>query len=560
MTKQISRRLSPAREKRYFQRAKLLSSTDPFYALDYVHKLLDGEVCTSEAHQLEATLLLQLGCGTFAAKATERALKAGGDPLPLLLLLLKCHLSAYNRKPAAIILERLLEFGALPDQAKAEIAHGAQEIHQYDVAERLYLELLESDPRNCKYLINLGYAYQKNGNMQEAERCYRSAIEQKPDSANALRLLSSVRKQTSDDNCRKLISDAMPDLDKASEEYVTAAYALGKTCEDLGEYESAFENFKAGADAMHPKLPYSTSAVKRTFEITKTYFDHPQRQHAVSKSSAVHSTDESLKVQPRQEPLFILGMPRTGSTLIDRILCSHSEATSMGELGCFKEAMKVVTGYGGGEGFHEHFYSTVDREIDLPKLGATYIEAASPTDFSGRFFIDKYPMNFMDLGLIADTLPRARFIHTLRTPLDTVFANFKQLFTLGFYHYSYSIAECAEYYLQYQELMAYWKQRLPGRILDVQYEDLVNNTEPQIRRILDFLDLDWQADCLAFYNNSKPVDTASLSQVRQPIYKSAIGHWRHYEAFLSEAITIFNAAGVNIDTDIAGNGSSRHER
>ncbi len=542
MTEVAPPNLSEARAQRYQRRARAALATDPFLALANIHKLLDGGFRSSEILQLQANVLLQLGCGTSAARAAEAALDAGGDRSEILLLLLKCYLSAYHRKPAARLIPRILELEPLSAEAKSEVAHAAQEIHQYDLAERLYQELLDDDPSNSKLLVNLGYAFQKQGLMDQATASYLTAISINPSSANAYKLLSSVRKQTKSDNHLAVMQDAVPLFEKDSDEFVTAMFALGKTFEDLEKYQQAFQYFSAGADAMRPKSPYDSKTTKQAFDLTKGYFEHPQKYSIAEPSSA--ASHQSV-------PLFILGMPRTGSTLIDRILSSHTDVQSMGELGCFKESMKVLTGFAGGAGFHEHFYQQPERHIDLHALGELYVSAAAPEDRSGRYFIDKYPMNFMDLGLIAKALPDALFVHTLRDPMDTCFSNFKQLFTLGFYHYSYSMRECAEYYLSYLDLMRIWKAQLPGRIIDVQYEDMVCDTEAQVRRLLGFLQLDWQDQCLTFHKNQGPVDTASLSQVRQPIYRSAVRHWKHYRSFVQDAIDVFQAAGIDVDAEQA---------
>ncbi len=537
--------LSPIRQQRYLRRAKAASETDPFLALDNIHKLLDADVRTAEIFQLQATLLLKLGCGTFAARAAENALELSGDQTAILLLLLKCYLTAYHRKSAAKLIPHILEKDDLPPEAKSDVAHGAQEIHQYELAESLYRDLLTEDPESSKLLINLGYAFQKQGRMESAVDCYLQAVEHNPESANAYKLLSSVDKQTPENNHLKIMLDAFPRFEEGSDEFVTAAYALGKTYEDLKDYDNAFRFLKTGGDAMRPKSPYSSKGTENAFEVTKNYF-----------AESVQPILSPANKPEQQGPLFILGMPRTGSTLVDRILSSHPGVVSMGELGCFKESMKVLTGFGGGVGFHEHFYGQPERNIDLATLGRLYVESASPEDFDGRYFIDKYPMNFMDLGLIARALPNARFVHTLRDPMDTCFSNFKQLFTLGFYHYSYSIRECAEYYLLYKGLMDFWHERLPGRILDVQYESVVADTEPQVRRLLQFLDLEWNDACMNFHRNKSPVDTASLSQVRQPIYKSAIRHWTNYRPHLKDAVEVFQNAGFSIDGDTAEEASA----
>ncbi len=539
---------SSARQRRYLRRAKLQCSTDPFNALSNVHKLLDGGVHTAEVYHLQATLLLQLGCGSYAAQSAEKALQAGGDRLTLLLLMLKCHLTAYNRKPAAKIIEYIMDMAPLPISAQEDVAHGAQEIHQYPLAERLYEELLSGDSDNPKYLINLGYAYQKNGEKKKAVDCYRKAINSNPDSANGYRLLTSAQKQTADENDLDLLKKVMPNFEAQSSEYATGAYALGKIFEDIGDFSNAFHHFKAGADVMRPKWPYGTAGAKYSSEITMKYFEHPSRCKKISVVDSNEESDKPLSVKVKPGPLFILGMPRTGSTLLDRMLGNHPEIISMGELGCFKEAMKVLTGFAGGDGFHNHFYQQSDRVIDLDRLGHLYREAAGPEDFPGTYFIDKYPMNFMDLGLIADALPEARFIHTIRNPLDTVFANYKQIYTLGFYHYSYTLQECAEYYICYHEIMKFWRHREPHRILDIYYEEMIHNTETLARRVLKFLDLDWDENCLHPQKNKSPVDTASLSQVRQPIYKTAIDHWKNYEPYLQDVKNILEQAGIGTDT------------
>ena len=491
--------LTQKRQRRIFQRAKAAAKTDPLFALENIHRLLDAGLCTAEVLQLQATLLLHLGCGTFAARATEQAIQAGGDRSTLLRLLLNCYLSAYHRKPAAKVLESLLQIESLSTQAKAEVAHCAELLHQYDRAEFLYRELIEQNPKNDKYCTCLGYCYQKQGLMERAIECYQAAIVRKPESAQAYKLLSSVAKQTSTNNHLELIKAAMPLFKPDSEDFVTVSYALAKTYEDLAVYNKAFHHYRAGAEAMRSKSDYSTLRTKTVFGTIKSYFKTSQPPLVSIQSELKPETTPSQLPYPT--PIFILGMPRTGSTLVDRMVSSHSQVVSMGELGCFEEAMKVVTGYGGGEGFHQHFYSQSERSIDFDKLGELYVNAASPEGFSGQYFIDKYPLNFRDLGLIAKALPKAKFIHTVRNPMDTCLSNYKQLFTLNFYSYSYCQKECAEYILLYQDLMTFWKQQLPGRILDVYYEEVVSDAKTQLERILEFLELKWDDACLNFHNN-----------------------------------------------------------
>lgn len=523
------RDLSPQRQSRYLERARSLITTDPAEALTQLQVLFDHGVEDPQVYALKAEACLALGCGTFAAEAAARALALGGDRVNLLRLQLRAHLAAFNRKAALATLDLLLAEPDLETDDKAEAAQAAHELHRYDLSEALYAELLEANPSDARSLINLGFASHKLGHMPKARDLYQRAIAIRPEATNALRLLADAKKQTADDNDKALISDTLAKLAPGTDAYATAAYSLGKVEEDLKQYTAAFEAFSTGAQIIRKLTAYSDAAARNTFNLTKAYFTGREARRASPVSGAT--------------PIFILGMPRSGSTLIDRILSSHTDVVSMGELGCFKEAMKVATNYGGGEGFHDHFYRQ-KLTPDLNQLGQLYVDAASPSEPGPKYFIDKYPANYMDLGLMAEALPEAKFIHSIRHPLDTIFGNFKQLFTLGYYPYSYDLSEAAHYYVMYRDLMAFWHQRFPGRILDVVYEDVVTSPETEARRMLDYLGLDWQAQVLRFYENAAPVDTASLSQVRRPIYTSAKGNWRHYEAQMSEAIAIVQRAGI----------------
>lgn len=521
----------PARARRLLARATELAESDPHAALAEIHRLLDGGGASADAYALEARLLITLGCGSFAAHAAECGLAAGGDPLAFLLLQLEAHLVAFNRGPARHVLDRLLEMEPLPALAADKVAHAASELGRHADAERLYETRLTDAPADHRVHVNFAHALLKTGKIGRAEALLEKAVTLSPGAGHGWRLLVGARRQT--DHARTdAIRAALSHAGNETGETAALHYALGKTLEDLSDHPGAFRAFADGAAAMRPRIPYSTRAVADAFAITRRYFGGREAAPAAKAESA---------------PLFIVGLPRTGSTLVDRMLTGHPKMVSQGELGCFKEAMKVLTGYAGGAGFHEHFYGAAGRQIDLTALGALYRRAAAPDGTAPRWFIDKYHMNFLDIGLIADAIPEARFIHTTRHPLDTVFGNFKQLFTLGFHHFSYDLVECAEYYLLYREQMAFWHARLPGRILDVAYEDVVADQRGQAQRMLDFLGLEWNDAVVRHEKNPAPVDTASLVQVREPLYVRAVGHWRHYAAELEPAAAVLRAGGVEVE-------------
>ncbi|WP_159818208.1 tetratricopeptide repeat-containing sulfotransferase family protein [Colwellia sp. 20A7] len=501
------------------------------YCLTLVDRLIDKGDTSSQVYELKAKCYLNLGCHLLAAECAEMAIKHGGANPSLYTILLEARLNCSDHRYVENLIEKLANSTALYNVLIEDIAQSAHLINQNVLAEKLYLKLLFTDSHNHLYLTRLGAIYQKIGDMDKAQFYYLSAIEHSPQYAIAYNLLANVRKLTEQSNHIDLLKNAFERSEPSSDSYALIAYALGKEYEDLGEYSYSFSHYNAGAQAMRQHINFDISKVKHAFNLTKKYFDEYTAESTLP-------LDSIFSKKPT--PIFVLGMPRTGSTLIDRVLSSHSQVESLGELSCFKESMKRVTNFQGGEGFHHQFYSYSKGQVDFQKLGEIYQQLAKPVNTNSYYFIDKYPMNYMDLGTIAKALPHAKFINTIRNPMSTVFSNFKQIFTHGMYNYSYDQAECAQQTLYYRDLMAFWHKQFPGRILDVPYEEMVGNTEKQTRSLLKFLQLGWDENCLNFHKNKSSVATASVSQVRQPIYKSSVAGWKNYEQFLEPAQQVFS--------------------
>jgi hypothetical protein len=235
-----------------------------------------------------------------------------------------------------------------------------------------------------------------------------------------------------------------------------------------------------------------------------------------------------------REPIFIVGLPRTGTTLVDRILSSHSTVFAAGELNNFAlEMTRLIQRQGSVRSKSEAIAASL--HIDFAQLGKNYIDSTRPQTGHSAHFIDKMPLNYLYCGLIAKALPNAKIIELVRHPLDTCYAIYKQLFTLA-YPFSYDLDDLAQYYLAYVRLMQHWHAALPGRILRVRYEDVVDNQEQQTRRLLQYCELDWEDGCLAFEKNRQASTTASAVQVREPIYRSSLGKWRHVQHELQPLI------------------------
>ena len=242
-------------------------------------------------------------------------------------------------------------------------------------------------------------------------------------------------------------------------------------------------------------------------------------------------------------PIFVLGLPRSGTTLVDRILSSHSAVGSVGESGEFSAA---VARQGGGSADDELIGIEDVRALDYAAIGRDYCRSVEGLLPGHRTLLDKTPANFHFVGMILTALPNARIVHLRRHPVDSCYAIYKTLFRKG-YSYSYDLRDMGRYYLAYARLMAHWRQVLPGRFLDVSYEDLVANQEAESRRMVAFCGLEWEDACLSFEKNASPSLTASAAQVRQPIYKTSVALWRRYERELEPLVRILREGGIAVD-------------
>jgi hypothetical protein len=241
-------------------------------------------------------------------------------------------------------------------------------------------------------------------------------------------------------------------------------------------------------------------------------------------------------------PIFILGLPRSGTTLVEQVLSSHSKIASLGEVSSF--AFSLIHSVGQNIGKMDLIRKST--AIDMQRLGERYIHAIKGHGENAQYLIDKTPLNFLYIGLIKKALPQARIIHLSRHPLDSCFAMFKTLFRMG-YPFSYSLDDLAQYYVAYHQLMAHWQSLFKEDLFDLSYQSLVESPEPQIKKILDYCHLEWQPKVMEFHKNDSASATASAAQIRQPIYKSSVEKWCHYETQLSPLKSLLESRGINCD-------------
>jgi len=368
------------------------------------------------------------------------------------------------------------------------------------------------------------------GQFAEAEADYDCVIALNPADYEARRNRSNLRTQTAEMNhiaeLEGLVTQTVTDW-RAE---VQLRYALAKEYEDLGEYGKSFEHLRHGATVRRQHLRYDVANDVATVDWIVEAFA------AAPSGTAPDACGDA--------PIFIVGLPRSGSTLVDRILGSHSQLHSAGELKFLALAIvDVVRRQSPSAQLPRRELVARSANIDFAALGREYLNRVRAAGVGAARFTDKMPLNYLYCGLIRRALPNAKIVHVRRHPMAACYAIYKTLFEDG-YPYSYDLAELGQYYLGYRRLMAHWQATMPEAIYTLNYEELVADQLGQTRLLLQFCGLEWQDACAQFHRNASPTTTASAVQVRQPIYDSSMSQWRRYEQQLAPLTSQLNAAGI----------------
>jgi hypothetical protein len=395
-------------------------------------------------------------------------------------------------------------------------------------AEGWYRRAATAGPNVAGYQLNLANSLIFLGRNDEAQHALANALAVDPEHPQAHWLLAGSRRATSLDHIGQLERlGRTPGLGPQANAFLS--YAAGKEYEDLERWQDAFVAFERGARAKRSIVEYDEAAEVATFDALQQTFSTEWLAHALPGCDAM-------------APIFVIGQPRTGTTLIERIITSHSDVYSAGELQQFGLSMRRIVDIPAVGRLSADIVRAA-ANIEPRHLGEAYIAAVASQRGQLPRFVDKLPINFMYLPLIATALPRAKIVHLVRDPIDSCFACYKQLFADAYYH-TYDQAEMARHYVRYRRLMDHWRVLLPGRFLDVVYEDVVADFEPQARRLIEYLELPWQDACLDFHRHGGAVTTASAVQVREPLYARSVARWRRYENELVPTIEVLRHAGV----------------
>ncbi|MFT4027477.1 MAG: sulfotransferase [Novosphingobium sp.] len=400
------------------------------------------------------------------------------------------------------------------------LGHAFTRCHRPDLAYAAFQRAEQAAPGRPDVLFNLASAAAFVGFTDQAERAYDRVIAALPDHAEAYLNRSLLRRQTPAGNHVAHLSAALGRVPSGWQQEVHLRYALGKELEDLGDHDASFAQIALGAAVRRRHMRYSVAEDVAAMERIAAVHDVPWC--APARAAAV----------PGSGPIFILGMPRSGSTLLERMLGLHTQVQPLGELPCFGqalvEAFRAATGRmpaGKGE------LIDLSGGLDPAAIGQAYRGAVVPLRDGRARFTDKLPINFLYAGLIARALPDAMLLHIRRRPLDLCFAVFKTLFRDA-YPFSYDLTELGTYHRAYQALMDHWRHALGSRLVEIDYEDLVAQPRQALARLLPLLGLDFEDACLTPEANRSAVMTASAAQVRLPIHTSSVGSAAHYKRHL----------------------------
>ncbi|MEJ2256044.1 MAG: sulfotransferase [Woeseiaceae bacterium] len=470
-------------------------------------------------------LALRLGNERMALDAIRRATRLERDRPLWLLQEARCWLRLGQADAARAITGQLQRRTLETAYENATLGLLLTDLDERREAVASYRAAASIDPEDSRHFYNLGCLQRTLGDLDEAERNFDAAIALAPRDYEAWKLRSELRTWTADDNHVASLEALLEDGISDNKGRANICYALAKELEDLGEPRRSFEYLRQGAVARRRQMRYD---VNRDLETMAT----------IERTFSAERLGEPGAGSDSEEPIFILGMPRTGTTLLERVLGRHADIFAAGELTNFTvEMMKLVGEEAAGRQLSRDELVGVSAGIDFRALGDAYVTSTRPRTGATRHFTDKLPLNYLYVGLIHRALPRAKIIHVQRDPMDTCYAVFKTLFTDA-YPFSYDLEELARYYVAYHRLMEHWHRSLPGVMHTVRYEELVEDTEAVARGALKYCGLEWQEDCLDFHASSDVSTTASAAQVRKPVYGSSVGRWRDYERELRPVFDI----------------------
>jgi tetratricopeptide (TPR) repeat protein len=495
-------------------------------------EILEREPEFADAYFLLGMIALEHGRAGKARELIDRALALKPDSAEYLAHRAKCLVSLKDYSAA---LQSAREALALaPDDALTldTIAVALTKAGDHETAIGAFMRAVDRQPENPRFHFNLASSQEFLGDFSAAEESYERAIRLRPDFYRAHWALSELTHATPEKNhverLERLLDTANPDADGN----LYLCHALAKEYDELGQHPKAFTYLQRGKGSKRGRVSFSVAGHQALFETI----------------TAVCSAEFCASDEPgyeSSEPIFIVGMPRSGTTLVERILAGHDDVFAAGELSEFGLSLKRAVG--------TETRQVLDVEttkgaasLNFAQVGKDYIASTRPRTGHSKHFIDKLPPNALYAGFIRRALPAAKIICLRRNPLDTCLSNYRQLLSIDapYYDYTYDLLDTGRYYLMFDALIKHWARVLPSNFLVVHYEDMVDDVEREARKVLEFCALPWDPKVLEFHTGKTPVATASAVQVREPLYRTSVGRWKKYERELAPLMELFARHGV----------------
>jgi len=478
-------------------------------------QVIDADPRNAAAHHGLGVLALQFNHLPHACELLQKAVKLAPDSASAHCDLGNAYQACGDLTAAVECFKRALSLNPDLYQLHGNIANVQKEQGDYSAAIASYLKALEFKPDFAEAHFNLGHVYSELGETETAVEHYLQALEINPDYAEAYRSLVTLKALPGDDPLVKRMaalatSDTMNEAERAHLEF-----ALSKVNERLGHDDNCFAHLARGNALRKKILGYAFENDRHVYAHIKGLFENLAEQD--------FTPSPRMEMSPR--PIFILGMPRSGTSLVEQILASHSAVYGAGELQALKRAVGP-------------YLKSWDVDNAARGIRKAYEKVLHQLPTDRPVVSDKMPLNAMLIGFIRIAMPEAKIVHTCRDPRAVCWSNFKTYFPAPALGYTCDLEDVAHFYKLYEDMMAFWKDLFPGAIYDLSYEALTENQEAETRKLLDHCELSWEDRCLAFHQTKRAVKTASSSQVRKGLYKGSSDDWRRYERHLGPMLDI----------------------
>lgn len=496
-----------------------LSDLDrPEEAIDSYNKALRIKPDYAEAHSNLGKVLNNLGKSELALSSLNKALQVRPDFAEAHNNLGNALYDLGKLEEALASYNKALHLNAGYAEAYNNLGNTLKTLGKPEEAVVSFKKALPLKPDYAEAHNNLGNTLKVLGKPEEAASSLSRALQIKPDYAEAHRNLSTVKKYREGDPQTQQMLQLLAQKNLSDEDRKQLNFALGKAHADIGNHDAAFSCLFEGNRLRRAELKFEISTARTSFESIKSTF----LEDIPASSVAEELTDEK-----KPQPVFILGMPRSGTSLVEQILASHSQVYGAGEMGLLGQAVNAFD------------WTSSQLSVDqLQSIRMSYLSGLTKIGASESYVTDKMPINFLWIGFIISAIPGAKIIHVKRDARATCWSNFKSYYSHKVNGFAYDLRDVAEYYKMYIDLMAFWHQKFPGLIYDLNYEALTENQESDTRKLLKYIGLDWEDRCLEFYKTERAVQTASAMQVRQEMYQGSSEEWRNYEKHLELMIEL----------------------